>query len=81
LSVAAPHLAALRARLKDAGTTPLAAALAFVLNHPEVDVGIVGVTAVSELEEILDAAAEAMPKLDWAACALNDPLVLTPSLW
>ncbi len=81
LSVAAPHLAALRARLKDAGTTPLAAALAFVLSHPEIDVGIVGVTAVSELEEILDAAAEAMPKLDWAACALNDPLVLTPSLW
>jgi len=78
---AAPHLATLRRRLKDAGTTPLAAALAFVLNRCEVDVGIVGVTATKELDEILDAATTSVPDLDLAACALDDPLVLTPSLW
>ena len=81
LKAAAPHLASIRERLKDAGTTPLAAALAFALNRPEVDVGIVGVTAAAELDEIVAAAATSLPDLDWAACALDNPVVLTPSLW
>lgn len=81
LRSAAPHLVALRRQLKDAGATPLAAALEFVLSRPEVDVGIVGVTTKLELDEIVKAAAEPSPRLDWAACALDDPAVLTPSLW
>jgi aryl-alcohol dehydrogenase-like predicted oxidoreductase len=78
---AAPHLAALRRRIAEAESTPLAAALSFALDRPQIDVAVVGVTALSELDEILEAAALPKPKLDWEACALNDPVVLTPSLW
>jgi aryl-alcohol dehydrogenase-like predicted oxidoreductase len=78
---AAKHLESLRRKFADAGTTPLAAALAFALGRPEIDVGIVGVTSPAELEEILSAATGGAPDLDWSACALDDPLVLTPSLW
>ena len=77
----APQLTDVRQRLKDAGTSPLAAALAFALNRPEIDVAVVGVTAIPELDEILDAAAQPAPNLHWADYALNDPFVLTPSLW
>ncbi len=81
LRSAAPRLRAVRQRIAEAGTTPLAAALAFVLAQPEVDVAVVGVTAPDELEEILAAAALPPPKLDWQACALDDDDVLTPSRW
>ena len=81
LQSAAPHLATLRRRLESAGTSPLKAALAFALAQREVDVALVGVTSLAELDEILQAKDAPMPELDWAACALNDPLVLTPSLW
>lgn len=81
LRSAAPHLRALRRRLAEAGTTPLAAALGFVLGRPEVDAAIVGVTSLGEFEEIVTAAASPVPALDWQACALDDEVVLTPSLW
>ncbi|MEJ0024645.1 MAG: aldo/keto reductase [Rhizomicrobium sp.] len=81
LRAAAPHLAGLRARIADAGSTPLAAALAFALGRPEIDVALVGVTSLREFEEILDAAARPAPAIDWSACALDDDVVLTPSLW
>jgi aryl-alcohol dehydrogenase-like predicted oxidoreductase len=81
LRSAAPHLEMLRRRFAEAGTTPLAAALAFALGRSEIDVAIVGVTSVSELEEILAAAARPAPDVDWPSCALDDPVVLTPSLW
>ena len=71
----------LRARFADAGTTPLAAALAFALNRPEVDIAVVGVTTPDELEEILSAAKVPAPQIEWASCALDDELVLTPSRW
>ncbi|MGZ6021495.1 MAG: aldo/keto reductase [Rhizomicrobium sp.] len=81
LRAAAPHLSGLRRRFKDAATSPLEAAVSFALNCPEIDVAVVGVTSVTELDEILNAADKPVPALDWAACALNDPFVLTPSLW
>ena len=81
LQSAAPHLAALRRRLQQAGTSPLAAALSYALAQREVDVALVGVTTLAELAEILQAKDAPPPDLDWAACALHDPLVLTPSLW
>ncbi len=81
LTSAAGHLAALREKFQRAGTTPLAAALAFALDRPEVDVAVVGVTTPGEFEEIVQAAARPSPKMDWPSCALNDELVLTPSRW
>jgi aryl-alcohol dehydrogenase-like predicted oxidoreductase len=81
LKTASPHLSALRRRLKEAGASPLEAALAFALQRPEIDIGVVGVTSAQELDEILKAAEKPAASLDWAACALDDPLVLTPSLW
>ena len=81
LKSAAPHLTGLRARLAAAGTTPLAAAIAFVLSRPQIAVGLVGVTGLDELNDILAAAARPLPALDWDACGLDDERILTPSLW
>lgn len=74
-------LAQIRTRIRDGGSTPLAAALAFVLSRPEIDVALVGVTQLSELEEILAATRLPPPALDWPALALEDEIVLTPSRW
>jgi aryl-alcohol dehydrogenase-like predicted oxidoreductase len=81
LESAAAHLRFLREKFREAGTTPLAAALAFALNRPEIGVAVVGVTTPNEFGEILSAAAEPVPQLDWPSCALDDELVLTPSRW
>lgn len=81
LSDAAPHLAALRARVTATGTTLLAAALGFVLARPEIAIGLVGVTGLEELDDIVAAAAQPLPALDWDACALDDARILTPSRW
>jgi aryl-alcohol dehydrogenase-like predicted oxidoreductase len=81
LKAAAPHLARLRAILNEAGITPLAAALDFVLSRKEVAVGLVGVTSVGELEDILAATHRPLPALDWSQFALKDERILTPSLW
>jgi aryl-alcohol dehydrogenase-like predicted oxidoreductase len=81
LQGAGPHLQNLRARLAAAGSTPLAAALGFVLSRPEIAIALVGVTARDELDEIVSAATLPLPALDWSACALDDERILTPSLW
>lgn len=78
---AGPHLIGIRTRLRDAGTTPLAAALGFVLSRPEIAFGLVGVTSTAELNEIVGAATKPLPDLNWSAFALNDEVTLTPSLW
>jgi aryl-alcohol dehydrogenase-like predicted oxidoreductase len=77
----APQLAAIKTAIANAGSTPLAAALGFVLSQPEIDIAVVGVTAPVELDEVLAAAALPLPDLDWRAMALNDETVLTPSRW
>lgn len=81
LSTAGPLLAKAKAEIACAGTTPLAAALGFVLSRPEVDVAVVGMTGLPQLQEIITAALSPLPDLDWRACALQDERVLTPSLW
>jgi aryl-alcohol dehydrogenase-like predicted oxidoreductase len=78
---AAPLLSRVRQQIAAAHTTPLAAALGFVLSRPEVDVAVIGATSRDELNEIMTAARAPLPELDWAACALNDARILTPSLW
>lgn len=74
-------LESVRAEIARAGTTPLAAALGFVLARPEVDVAVVGMTGLRQLKEIIAAALAPLPDWDWAACALTDERILTPSLW
>lgn len=81
LATAAPHLDAMRARVAQAETTLLSAALGFVLSRPEIDVALVGVTSINELDEIINSAARPVPTIDWNACALQDARILTPSLW
>lgn len=81
LKSAEPQLARIKARLREANVSPLAAALGFVLARPEVDFGLVGVTSAAELQDIIAAARTPLPDLDWASFALDDELVLTPSLW
>jgi aryl-alcohol dehydrogenase-like predicted oxidoreductase len=81
LAGAAPHLRALKARFGEAGTTPLTAALAYAFAQPEIDVAVVGVTTPAEFDEIVAAARQPAPSLDWNACALDDEVVLTPSMW
>jgi aryl-alcohol dehydrogenase-like predicted oxidoreductase len=81
LQAAAPHLKAIKAKIAVAGATPLAAALGFVLARPEITFGLVGVTSLPELNEILAAAQRPLPDLDWASLALSDERILTPSLW
>lgn len=78
---AAPLLARVRQRIAATHATPLAAALGFVLSRPEIDVAVVGATSRHELDEILGVARGPLPELDWAACALDDARILTPSLW
>jgi aryl-alcohol dehydrogenase-like predicted oxidoreductase len=78
---AVPLLRAVRDRIAAARSTPLAAAVSFVLSRPEVDLAVVGVTSRRELEEILAAAPAPLPMQDWAACALGDEHILTPSRW
>jgi aryl-alcohol dehydrogenase-like predicted oxidoreductase len=81
LKEAAAPLARLRVALAEAGVTALAAALGFVLSRPEIAVGLVGVTSVGELDEILAAAAQPLPDLDWHSFAFQDERLLTPSTW
>lgn len=81
LAHARGKLERVRRTIEAAGTTPLAAALGFITGRLEVDVAVVGVTALTEFEEILAAAGQHIPALDWASFAIDDPVVLTPSLW
>ncbi len=78
---AAPALVAIKDEIAKAGSTPLAAALGFVLSRPEIEVALVGVTQPIELEEILEAAANPAPVMDWRILALEDETALTPSRW
>jgi aryl-alcohol dehydrogenase-like predicted oxidoreductase len=78
---AAPHLARLRAEIEHAGSTLLAAALGFVLSRKEIEFGLVGVTSLEELNQIIAAAQTPLPALDWSSFAMSDETVLTPSLW
>jgi len=81
LRSAQPELDRVRAQIAEARSTPLATALGFVLSHSQIGIGLVGVTSLVELEEILTVAACPLPTLNWSSLALKDERLLTPSLW
>jgi len=78
---ARPMLERVRAEIARVGTTPLAAALGFVLSRPEIDVAVVGLTGLGQLREMISAVLSPLPEMDWQGCALSDERILTPSLW
>src|SRR5262249_644671 len=55
--------------------------LRFLLDRPELDRVLVGVTRVAELRQILAAAADPTPLPDLAALASDDLSLINPSLW
>jgi aryl-alcohol dehydrogenase-like predicted oxidoreductase len=73
-----PKLDAVRDTL---GPAPLDAAVIFALHRPEIDIAVVGVTRTTELDQIVAATKKAPPAVDWNTCALDDEVVLTPSMW
>lgn len=81
LSHSATALMRVRDKIQAAGSTVLAASIGFVLSQEAIDVAIVGVTSRNELLQILDATEQNAVCIDWAACALDDELTLTPSRW
>ena len=81
LGAAGPMLDRIKTEITAAGSTPLAAALGFVLSRPEIDVAVVGITGVQQLNEIVSAALSPVPDMDWGTFALQDERILTPSLW
>lgn len=80
LAHADQRLSAIKRAIAAQGSTPLEAALTFVLRRPEIAIALVGVTSITELNDILTAAQQT-PTLDWNALALDDEIVLTPSHW
>lgn len=81
LKGAAAPLERIRRQIAVRGATPLRTALSFALLQPEIDRVVVGVTSPSELDEILTATQELVTGLDWQTFAIDDPVILTPSLW
>ena len=81
LRSAAPRLDEIRRAIASHGLTLVEALVAYVLNQPEIDMAIVGVTGVAELNEIAAAARRCVTGLAWETLAINDPVVLTPMLW
>jgi aryl-alcohol dehydrogenase-like predicted oxidoreductase len=65
---------------ESAGTTPLVAALAFVLAQPEIDHVVIGVHSRDHLAECLMAMEMPVP-LSWDAAACDDLEVVDPRRW
>lgn len=74
-------LARYHAFLERHGLTPVRAAVAFLRSVNEVDVGLVGVTSVEQLEEILEAFEAPLPEVPFATLACSEPALLNPYLW
>ncbi len=84
LSPARPLLQRLGAAAAAVGLSPLQAALAFVLERPEVSHAVVGVCDEGQLREILEAAGSPSSKsarLDWSQFHCGEETVVNPALW
>jgi aryl-alcohol dehydrogenase-like predicted oxidoreductase len=69
-----------RNALKTAGVSPLAAALGFVANRPEVDVTLIGVNSVRHLIECI-AAFDQRANPDLSSFAIDKPALVDPRCW
>lgn len=78
-----PALAALQSGWTSEGLDPLAACLGYVMEHPDIDVAIVGVNSLTELKELHQAAMWSSDRKSAAADLDHaiDPKFLDPSLW
>lgn len=75
------HLRHWRGLCDSRGVTPLAACLAFLQQQDGIDRIVVGVNTAAQLDEIVAAAATAVPDFPWDELGLDDPAVLDPSQW
>jgi aryl-alcohol dehydrogenase-like predicted oxidoreductase len=76
------HLARYHAFLREAGVSPVAAALGFLAALPEIDRVVVGVASAEQLEQAARAAAQPhLAASGLSQFALDDEAVLDPSRW
>jgi aryl-alcohol dehydrogenase-like predicted oxidoreductase len=82
-SPARPHFEHYRTFLRQHRLTPLQAALQFVSQLSELDAILVGVTALSDLREVVEVhrTLSARPALDMSCLAFQDERILNPAFW
>ena len=76
-------LAEFRNAVAASGSTPQAVALSYILDNPEIDTVLCGVTSAAQLEQIVDSLSgpAAFPFPDPQRFALADPEILNPARW
>jgi D-threo-aldose 1-dehydrogenase len=75
------RLDAIRADIAARGLTMTQALVGYALSRIEIDIAIVGLATLPELEETVQAAMDPAVDGDWRPFAIDDPFVLTPTLW
>ncbi len=65
---------------REAGASPLSACLSYALSYSSIARVVVGVTALSEWNDIAQAALRPV-RLDWSSLACHDEKLLIPSAW
>lgn len=78
---ARPLVARFRGALGHHGVSPLAGALAYAAQLPEIDRIVVGVDSVEQLAQCIAAFEGPAVKLDFAAFACNDEALIDPRRW
>jgi D-threo-aldose 1-dehydrogenase len=81
LSHVEARLSKVHSDMQAAGISPLRAAVMYAMCQPEVDHVVIGVTQLSELRQIVDAANAPAEQLNWEQFAMDDPVALNPTLW
>ena len=78
----APILERFRSMAREVGVSPLRLALNYVEELYQIHASIVGVTSVTELDQILDQAHRPLDRRpDWTALACSDDLLINPARW
>jgi len=77
------RLQAFRNAVAASGSTPQAVALSFILDNPNIDTVLCGVTSAAQLGQIIDCISgpSAAPLPDPQRFALTDPEILNPGRW